>query len=242
MTPHINCKKEDIAKIVLMPGDPLRAKYIAESFLENYKTVNNIRNMLFFTGTYKNKEKNKEVRVTIAGSGMGCPSIGIYSYELFKFYDVETIIRIGSAGAYTENLELYDLFNATAAYSESSFAKVLMQEDNDILQPSDEIFKKINETAQQLQLKLHNGIVHSSDVFYRKNFNDYKKIYKEKNAQVVEMESFALFANAKLLNKKAACILSISDSLVKKQEISAEQRETAFSNMMKLALETAINL
>lgn len=242
MTPHINCKKEDIAKIVLMPGDPLRAKYIAENFLENYKVVNNIRNMLFFTGTYINKEKNREIKVTIAGSGMGCPSIGIYSYELFKFYDVDIIIRIGSAGAYAENLELYDLFNVTGAYSESTFAKVLMQENSDILQPTDEIVKKINATAEQLNLKLHNGIIHSSDVFYRKNFDDYKRIYKEKKAQAVEMESFALFANAKLLNKKAACILSISDSLVKSQEISAEQRETAFSNMMKLALETTINL
>lgn len=231
-TPHINAERNDIAKIVLMPGDPLRAKVIANEYLEDVKEVNNIRNMLMFTGIYKGK------KVTIAGSGMGCPSIGIYSYELFKFYDVDVIIRIGSAGAYTSELEIHDLFNVTKAYSESTFAKVAFNYEDDILSASVDLVNKINQTADKMKLKIQNGIVHSSDVFYRQNFDDYKKINTEKLAQAVEMESFALFANAKFLNKKAACILTISDSLVTKAEIKAEDRQNSFKNMMKLALET----
>ncbi len=128
MTPHINAKKEDIAKTVLMPGDPLRAKFIAETFLENVKLVNEIRNMYMYTVTYQNKP------ITIAGSGMGCPSIGIYSYELFKFYDVDNIIRIGSAGSYDASLKVYDIVNITGAYGENNFAQIVAGVNDKVLQ------------------------------------------------------------------------------------------------------------
>lgn len=236
MTPHINAKKEDIAKVVIMPGDPLRAKYIAENFLENFKLVNSVRNMFIYTGTYKNKQ------VTIAGSGMGCASIGIYSYELYKFYDVDTIIRIGSAGSYDKDLNVYDILNVRCAYGESSFAKIAAGIDQKMLQSSTSTYDLINQTAKNLNLTVHNGDIHSSDVFYRLNNDDYITLRKEKNLVAVEMESFALFANAKVTNKKAACILTISDSFITNQVTSAEEREKNFNNMMHLALETVLNI
>ncbi|MGL4342995.1 MAG: purine-nucleoside phosphorylase [Metamycoplasmataceae bacterium] len=229
MTPHINAKKEDIAKIVLMPGDPLRAKFIADNYLKNVKLVNEVRNMLMFTGEYNGK------KVTIAGGGMGCPSIGIYSYELFKFYDVDSIIRIGSAGSYTKELNLYDLVLATEAYSDnSSFSELVLGEKNNTSLPSNELNEKIIKIANEKQKKLHIGRIHSSDVFYSsRSFEETLKITK---SIAVEMESYALFINAKKLNKKAACILTISDSLVTHEATSAEERQNSFKEMVELAL------
>ncbi|AGM25847.1 purine nucleoside phosphorylase [Spiroplasma syrphidicola EA-1] len=234
MTPHINAEKKDIAKIVLMPGDPLRAKFIAENFLDNYRLVNDVRNMFMYTGTYHGKE------ITIAGSGMGCPSIGIYSYELFKFYDVECIIRIGSAGSYVSELDVYDLVNVTSAYGENNYAKIVAGLDDQVLSASSEVVDLITTTAQGLGLKLKNARVHSSDVFYRQNPDDWKKINKEYDALCVEMESFALFANARALNKKAGCLLTISDSFISGAVTTAAERQNNFKKMMELALEAII--
>ena len=151
-TPHIESKKEDIAKVVLMPGDPLRAKFIAETFLENIRLVNTVRNMFAYTGTYKGKE------VTVFSSGMGCPSMGIYSYELFKFYDVDTIIRVGSAGAYTKDLNLYDLVLVEGSYSESNYPRVQNNEERNILYSSSDVNSIIENKANSLGIKVTKGI------------------------------------------------------------------------------------
>jgi purine-nucleoside phosphorylase len=230
-TPHIEAEKNQIAKTVLMPGDPLRAKFIADTYLENVEKFNNVRNMFGFTGTYKGK------RISVMGSGMGMPSIGIYSYELFKFYDVEQIVRIGSAGAYTADLNLYDVVLAESAWSESSYASTQSGIPGiEYTYPSEELNEKLEEIAKDLQIPITKSVIHSSDVFYRQNFEEYKAIYKEKGAACVEMESFALFHNAKVLGKKAACLVTISDNLVTKEETSAMERQSAFTKMMDIAL------
>lgn len=229
-TPHISSNIEDIAKTVLMPGDPLRAKFIAETFLKDVKLVNQVRNMLAYTGTYKGK------KVTVMGSGMGMPSIGIYSYELFKFYDVENIIRIGSCGAYDKDLKLFDVLLVSQAFSESSFAKTMGISNRHFLPASKTLNNRIKRAATKLNKPLKEGIIHSSDVFYRLNHQAYVDIYKKHQTIAVEMESFALFANAKALNRKAACLLTVSDSLVNHEETTSEQREKAFTNMMEIAL------
>ena len=233
MTPHIEAKKGEIAKTVLMPGDPLRAKFIADNFLTDVKLVNKVRNIFAYTGKYNGKE------VTVMASGMGMPSIGIYSHELYEFYDVENIIRIGSAGAYTDKLNLYDIVLANDVYSLSSFAKVQGYE-SDVIEANKTLNEKIRNTAASLNKKIVEGRVYSSDVFYGNA--DINYLYNEKKCLCVEMESFALFYNAKKLNKKAACILTISDNLITKEETTAEERQNAFKDMMELALETAINL
>ena len=232
-TPHNHAKLGDIAKTVLMPGDPLRAKFIAETFLENPVLVNTVRNAFGYTGTYKGK------KVSVMASGMGMPSIGIYSYELFKFYDVDNIIRVGSAGSYTDELDLFDIVVADAAWSESNYAKTQCGYEEDKTYPSQKINDAMEAAAAELGKKIVKGCIHSSDVFYREyDFNP----YKETGAICVEMESFALFCNAKVLGKNAACILTISDSLVTHKETTAEERQTAFTDMMEIALNAAVNL
>ena len=231
MTPHNEAKKEDIAKTVLMPGDPLRAKYIAENYLDDYKLVNSVRNAYAYTGTYKGK------RVTVMSSGMGMPSIGIYSYELFKFYDVDTIIRVGSAGAYTDKLNLYDVVLVDGAYSESSFAKTQNGEDKNILYGSSDVNNHIKEVAKSLGMNIHFNNIHSSDIFYKENDN-FREIYDKFGCVCVEMESFALFHNANVLGKKAACLLTISDNLVTHEQTTSEERQKSFNDMIKLALES----
>lgn len=234
-TAHNKATKGEIAKVVLMPGDPLRAKFIAETFLENVKCFNDVRNMFGYTGTYKGKE------VSVMGSGMGMPSIGIYSYELFNEYDVEAIIRIGSAGAYSADLKIYDVVLASSAYSESTYAKTQSGYKENINYPSKELNELIINTAKDLELNLHTSMIHSSDVFYRAN-SDYLVEIEKIGAKAVEMESFALFHNANVLNKKAACLLTISDSFVTNEVTSAKERQESFTNMMKIALEAAIKL
>lgn len=232
-TPHNQASLGEIAKNVLMPGDPLRAKFIADTFLTNVKQVNSVRNMLAFTGEYKGKE------ITVMASGMGMPSIGIYSYELYKVYGVENIIRVGSAGSYIENLNIYDVVLAESAWSESSFAHTQNGFKGDTIFPSTELNKKILETAGKLGVKIHLDKIHSSDVFYREsNVDGFKELYAKYGCVCVEMESFALFHNAAVLGKNAACLLTISDSFVTKQETTPEERESSFINMMKVALET----
>jgi purine-nucleoside phosphorylase len=232
-TPHIQAEKNEIAKTVLMPGDPLRAKFIADTFLEDVKQFNSVRNMFGYTGTYKGR------KISVMGSGMGQPSIGIYSYELFKFYDVENIIRIGSCGAYSAELKLYDTVLADSAFSESTFAKVQGGEDSDTLPASEKLNNQLINYAKQLNIPLHIGTIHSSDVFYREDSDAAMKQAKEKNLLGVEMESFALFHNANVTGKNAACLLTVSDSFVTEEATSPEERQTAFTNMMKIALEMA---
>lgn len=230
-TPHIEAEKNQIAKTVLMPGDPLRAKFIADNFLENVEKFNNVRNMFGYTGTYKGN------RISVMGSGMGMPSIGIYSYELYKFYDVENIVRIGSCGAYTADLNLYDVLLAESAWSESSYADTQEgTKGQEYTYPDKDLNQKLIQIAKELEIPLTVGCIHSSDVFYRENFEQYKVVNKEKGAIAVEMESFALFHNAKITGKKAACLLTVSDNLVTREETSAMERQNAFTKMMDIAL------
>lgn len=235
MTPHIEAPLGSIAKTVLMPGDPLRAKYIAENYLSDYKLVNSVRNIYAYTGTYNGKE------VTIMASGMGMPSIGIYSYELYKFYDVDNIIRIGSAGAYSEELKLYDVMLALDAYSESSFAKVQSGEEANILSSSSRLNEMIKAVATELDQKILAGRLHSSDVFYKTNDN-FQELYDRYGCLACEMESFALFNTAKILNKEAACLVTISDHFITGEQATSEERETSFDAMIKLALLVASRL
>ncbi len=231
-TPHIEAKENIIAKTVLMPGDPLRAKFIADTFLENVEKFNNVRNMFGYTGTYKGK------RISVMGSGMGMPSIGIYSFELYKFYDVENIVRIGSCGAYTAELDLYDVILVDKAWSESSYAQTQgnLDEIIEYTYPDLDLNTKIKSVAKELDIPVIEACIHSSDVFYREDFSIFEKIRDDKGAIAVEMESFALFHNAKILGKKAACLLTVSDNLVTKEETSSEERQNAFTKMMEVAL------
>jgi purine-nucleoside phosphorylase len=232
-TPHIEVAQLGvIAPTVLMPGDPLRAKFIADNFLTNVVQFNAVRNMFGYSGYYKGKP------VSVMGSGMGMPSVGIYSYELFKFYEVDNIIRIGTAGSYTQDLNLYDIVLVKEAWSESSYAQAQSGFSDKILSPSSSLNQHILTSAAKLNIDLRTERVHCSDVFYREDFNSYKEIQIQHGCACVEMESFALFANAKVLNKHAACVLTISDSLVSHAVTTSEERQSAFTTMMSLVLES----
>ncbi|MDE7088030.1 MAG: purine-nucleoside phosphorylase [Malacoplasma sp.] len=236
MTPHNTAKKEDIAKVVLMPGDPLRAQWMAENFLTNVKLVNQVRGMLAFTGEYKDK------KITIMGHGMGIPSIGIYSYELFHFYDVDVIIRVGSAGSYSKNINVGDLILTKEAYSESTFANLIGVEAlNNVLQGNNSLNELIKKTANENNILLKEARIHSFDIFYGSKRN-LDQIIADTKAEAVEMESFALFANAIKLNKKAATLLTCSDSLVTHESMNAHDRQTKFVSMIDLALKTILKI
>lgn len=233
-TPHIEAMDKNLfGKTVLMPGDPLRAEFIAKTYLTDVKKVNGVRNMFGYTGLYNGK------KVTVMGSGMGMPSIGIYSYELYKFYDVETIIRIGSCGSYTDKVDIYDVIIVEDAYSESSYAKVAFDYDDYILQSSKDVLNDLHESAKKLNIPYTDGRIHSSDVFYRHNGDVFKDVRDKYECLGVEMESFALFANAKFLRKKAGCILTVSDSLITHKATTSEERQKSFNKMMEIALNAA---
>lgn len=232
-TPHNEALKDEIAKTVIMPGDPLRAKYIAEKYLEDYKLVNEVRAMYAYTGYYKGK------RVTVMAHGMGNPSIGIYSYELYKEYDVDEIIRIGSAGATTKSLPLRSVVLVDKSYSKSSYAKIQNNSSNSVLKSDDELNQRIIKTAQDLNLNLIKANVYCSDAFYNET-EDPNVLFNEYGCVAIEMESFALFHNAFLLGKKATCILTISDNVVTKEELSSYDRQNGFDDMIKLALESTL--
>ena len=239
MTPHINAKNEDIAKIVLAPGDPLRAKYIAENFLENARLVNTVRNILAYTGTYKGKE------ITVFSTGMGMPSMGIYCYELYKFYDVDTIIRIGSCGAYSSDLELLDTILVKDSYTEGNFAMALNNKDCHLISANEDINSIIKQTGTDLNIKFVEGNVLCGECFdyYVEDINVLlNRLPKEFNITAAEMESFALFYTANYLNKKAACLLTVVDSHYKKQELSSEDREKSLNDMILLALESSLKI
>lgn len=235
MTAHNRAKFGEIAKVVLMPGDPLRAKWIAETFLQDVTLVNDVREMFCFTGTYKGK------KISVMAHGMGIPSIGIYSYELFKFYDVDTIIRIGSTGSYVPEVLVNDVILVDESYSESTYASVMgVPAKDSVLAASKEINDLILDTAKELGQDLKVGRCHSADVFYsNKKLEDLVETTK---SICVEMESFGLFANAEYLNKKAATLLTCSDSLVTGESLDPEARQTTFTNMVLLALESAIKM
>lgn len=236
-TPHISAPDGAFAKTVLLAGDPLRAKFMADTFLTDAQMVTDVRNMYGFTGLYKGK------RVSVMGSGMGMPSIGIYSYELYKFYDVENIIRIGSAGSYREELKLMDVVLATQSYSDSTYALMQNGSEDLILYPCPIINRAITQKAKELGIELKPARVHSSDVFYGdENKVPWQKFCERTQTDCVEMESFALFHNAIVLKKHAATLLTISDSFCSDEHITADQRQTALRNMITLALEATIEL
>lgn len=239
MTPHNEAKKEDIAKIVLMSGDPLRIKYIAENYLDDVKLVNSVRGNYAYTGFYKG------VRLTVMAHGMGMPSIGIYSYELFHLYDVDTIIRMGSCGALSEELKLLDIILVDNSYTEGNYAKTFDSNDIHLIDSCNELNNIIEGTANELQIEYRKSNCVCCDCFdsYIYDFDKYlKRLPTELNLLACEMESFALFYNAKKEGKKAACLLTVVDTLNDKKVISSHDRETALNNMIKLALESAIKI
>lgn len=240
-TPHNEARLGDIAKTVIMPGDPLRAKYIAENFLDNYKLVNSVRGIYAYTGTYKGKE------VTIMASGMGIPSMGIYSYELFKFYDVENIIRIGSCGGFIPELKLFDIVLSKSVFSESNFALTFNNDNCHIVNANPELNNIITETAKKQNINVIEGNTVCSDCFDVYMSTDNVSSFLSRipdgfNPLSAEMEAFALYYNAKMLNKKASCLMTVVDSKFIDKVATAEERETGLNNMITLALESALNI
>ncbi len=232
-TPHISASEGRFAPFVLMPGDPLRAKFIAETFLDAPEQVTAVRGMLGYTGSYRGKP------VSVMGSGMGMPSIGIYSYELFTQYGVESIVRVGSAGAYSPELQLYDVMLATGAWSASTFARVQNGFEGDTVLPDAGLCQRLRDSAEAHGIPLTEGMLHSSDVFYqepRPGKPYWQRLCDEQGCLAVEMESFALFHNAIVTGKKAACLVTIADSFVDRSVTSSAERETAFTAMMEIAL------
>ena len=222
-----------------MPGDPLRAKYIAENFLENYTLVNSVRGMYAYTGYYKQK------RLTVMAHGMGMPSVGIYSYELFKFYDVDTIIRIGSCGGYSKDLNLFDIILSENCFSESNYALTLNNDNFHLVSASNELNDIICSTANDINVKIHKGNTVCTDCFdlYMTDVNKFlERIPKDFNPLGAEMEAFALFYNAKLLHKKAACLMSVVDSKFIDKIATTDERQTGLNNMIRLGLESALNI
>lgn len=231
-TIHIGSEKEDIAPRVLMPGDPNRAYYIAKKFLENARLVNKVRGELAFTGTYKG------VPVTIFSSGMGVGSMGIYSYELFDSYDVQKIIRIGTAGSYSENLKLYEIVLADSSYSNTCYDDEAGIENIDTLNTSFELNATILDTAALKGVKLTQGRLHTSVAFYMEN-PDYSK-YTDKGCIAVEMETYALLWNARKFKRQATALVTISDNLITKERLNSDEREKRLDEMITLALESII--
>ena len=242
-TPHNSANSNDIAKTVIMPGDPLRAKYIAENFLKNYILVNDVRNMFAYTGTYKGK------KITVMASGMGMPSMGIYCYELYKFYNVENIIRIGSCGGYTPSLKLFDIILSEQVFSESNFALNANNENCHLVSSSSKLNNVIEETSNEINIPIVKGTTACME-FFDLYIPDLQKVLdripKDLEPIGAEMEAFALFYVAKMLNKNASCLMSVVDTNVNsnlpKQNASAEDRQNGLNKMITLALESAIKL
>ena len=235
-TAHIESKLEDIAPIVLMPGDPLRAKYIAENFLEDYKLVNQVRNMFGYTGYYKGK------KVTVFASGMGIPSIGIYSYELYKFYNVEKIIRIGTCGSFNKDIKLLDVILSSGAYCKSYFDVLLDGVDIDFIQSNADLNRKIMNAAKKRKIDLKFGKTITSDVFdlYCDDEIKFRDNFPDMNFLSVEMEAFGLFYIANKLGREATCLMTVVDSLYDKRSLTSEERETSLNDMIEMALESII--
>jgi len=235
-TPHIEAKKGEIAKTVLMPGDPLRAQFIAENFLEDAKRFNSVRGMLGYTGIYKG------VSVSVMGSGMGIPSMGIYSYELFNFYDVENIIRIGTAGAMQEDVRIRDIVVAQGACTNSAYGEQFDLPGTFAPIASYALLEKCVEKAKESGARFHVGNVLTSDMFYGENNKSGFPKWQSLGLLCVEMEAAGLYMNAARAGKNALAIFTMSDSLVTGEATSSAERQSAFTDMMKVALETAIEL
>ena len=234
MTVHIESNKEDISKNILMPGDPKRCEYVAKNYLQDYKIVNNVRGMTAYTGYYKGK------RITIFPSGMGIPSMGIYSYELYKYYDVENIIRIGSCGGYNHTLKLKDIILVDNSYSQSTYAKYLDGYQDNLVKSTKNLNDIILKTSNELNMNIIKGTICSTDVFYEKDYKN--KPIEEYNILGVEMESFALFNNARTLGKNAACLLTVSDLFFSEDKLTSLEREQNLNEMIVLALESCLKL
>jgi len=235
MTVHIESKKDEIAKIVLMPGDPKRSEYIANKFLKDVKLVNSVRGMMAYTGYYKDK------LVTIFPSGMGIPSMGIYSYELFKEYGVENIIRIGSCGGYSERLKLKDVILVTGSYSESTYAIYLDNYKEKMVKSDIGLNNIIESTAKNIGKKIVKGNIYCSDVFYEMDYN-YKERANKLDVLGIEMETFALFNNARKFDKKATALLTVSDLFGSQDKLTSLEREKELNDMITLALDSCLKL
>ena len=234
-TPHNRAKLGDIAKTVIMPGDPLRAKFIADNYLKDAICFNDVRNMFGYTGFYKDK------RVSVMGSGMGIPSMGIYSYELFNMYDVDNIIRIGTAGAISNDIDVRDIVIAMGSSTDSNYSKQYNLSGTFAPIADYNLLKTAVECAEKFGIKARVGNVFCSEIFY----NDNKEIinnWAKMNVLAVEMESAALYMNAARAGKKALCILTISDHVIKETSLSSDERQTGFNKMMEIALETVNNI
>ena len=234
-TPHINATPKDFAKTVLMPGDPLRAKFIAENFLENARLINNVRGIQGYTGEYKG------TKISVMASGMGMPSIGIYSYELYNFFGVENIIRVGSAGGMTERVKLRDIVLALGACTDSAYAGQYGLSGTFAPIADFTLLKKAAENAEQKGLRFHVGNILSSDRFYGDD-TDASAKWSKMGVLAVEMEAAALYMNAARAGKKALAICTVSDHLLTGESTSAEERQTTFTAMMELALDTALDM
>ena len=232
MTPHNEAKRGDIKDTVLMPGDPLRAKYIAENFLTDVKQFNAVRNMFGYSGKYKGKE------LSVMGSGMGIPSIGIYAHELYEQYDVKNIIRVGSCGAYSKDLKLFDLVIAMGASSDSNFAHQFNLPGTISAICDFDLLRKAVTSAEKLDMNVRVGNVFSSDIFY--NNEDEWKRWEELGILAVEMECYGLYLTAQKLGKKALGILTVSDSFHLKEQTTPKEREKSFNDMILVALESCL--
>lgn len=232
-TPHINVSEKGIiAETVILPGDPLRAKYIAENYLENPVQFNTVRNMFGYTGTYKGK------KVSVMGTGMGMPSIGIYSYELINFYGVKNVIRVGSCGSFQENVRVRDIIIGMSASTDSNYAHQFNLPGTFAPTASFELLKKAADIASKKGVRAHVGNILSSDVFYGDDADSWKR-WAKMGVLAVEMEAAALYMNAARAGANALCILTVSDSLVSHEATTAEERQTTFTQMMEIALELA---
>lgn len=231
-TPHNDAKLGDIAKTVLLPGDPLRAKFIADNYMEDVVCFNTVRNMLGFTGTYKGK------RISVMGSGMGMPSMGIYSYELYTMYEVDNIIRIGSAGGLSDDVKVHDIVIGMGASTNSNYASQYKLPGTLAPLADFGLLRRAVEVAEREGIKVVVGNMLSSDTFYTDSAGD-NDLWKKMNVLAVEMESAALYMNAARLGKKALAIFTISDHLYTGESLSAKERQESFNDMMKIALEMA---
>ena len=233
MTPHIECQKNDIAPLVIMPGDPKRARYIAEKYLENAKLVNSVREEYGYTGFYKN------IRITVFSSGMGNASMGIYSHELFKFYDVKAILRVGSCGSYCKNININDLFILSNIFSNSNYALEYANLNEKLMSSSKILNDTIMKKEEELKINLESITGNNVDAFY--NIINESEVNKY-NCKIVEMESFALFTNAKVLNRLCSTLVTVSDNLVTGKKLTSLEREKSFDKMIILALESIIKI
>ncbi len=229
-TPHISANKEDIAKIVVMPGDPLRAKLFAETHMENFRQINNVRGMLGFTGTINGKE------VTVMGHGMGLDSIGIYAFELYDQYEVETIIRFGSCGSYNDDVNIWDIIIADKAYTKSNYGEGFGFAGQDTIGATPELIELANDVSKDMETKgqVLNTTVNSSMWFYKTHNVDVPADFVAKGIDVVEMEAYALYAIASSLGKKALTILTVSDHVAKHEYTTSEERQTGFLDMFNI--------